>query len=119
MAVWPASLPQLPLPGYDVYSEPNTVESEVGNGPPKRRRRSTRERHFQTTNMEFTGTQKAVFDEFWEVINHGVLPFEWSDLATGDTVNFRFVKKPRFKNLTPAADPDVRWYATTLELEIV
>lgn len=118
-AVWPATLPQFPVTGWEESAEPNTITTEVGSGPPKIRRRSTRERVFQSTYMEFKGTQKATFEAFWLVINQGVDAFEWSDMATEDPVEFRFVdgKKPKFKSLTPALDPDKRFYSATLELE--
>ncbi len=118
-AVWPSTLPQLPLPGWDETAQPNVIESDMASGPPKRRRRSTRQRVFQTTDMQFTGTQKITFDAFWEVIKHGVEPFEWLDMETGVVAEFRFVepKKPAFRNITPAPDADLRWYAATLKLE--
>lgn len=118
-AAWPATLPQLPLPGWSEDAEPNTVESEVGSGPPKVRRRSTRERRFQECYMEITGAQRTVFNEFWDIINHGVLSFEWSDMATGDIAEFRFTEKPKWKNLTPGIDPDTRWYGATVKLEVI
>lgn len=116
-AVWPATLPQFPVTGWDETAQPNVVETEVGSGPPKVRRRSTRERVFQNTYMEFTGEQKSTFDEFWLVINQGVETFEWTDMGTEDVCEFRFTKKPKFKNLTPSPDPETRWYSATLELE--
>lgn len=116
-AAWPATLPQFPVTGWEETAEPNIVESEVGSGPPKRRPRSTRERVFQSTYMEFKATQKATFEAFWIVINRGVDTFEWSDMATEEIAEFRFVKKPKFKSLTPALDPDKRLYGCTLELE--
>ena len=116
-AVWPSTLPQFPVAGWDETAQPNTVETDVGSGPPKTRRRSTRERVFQNTYMEFTGVQKATFEAFWLVLFHGAVTFEWSDMSTGDVAEFRFTKKPKFKNLTPATDPDLRWYSCTLELE--
>lgn len=115
--VWPATLPQHPFIGYEEQAQPNTVESEVGNGPPKVRRRSTRERVFQTTPVEITGAQKATFEAFWANISHGADPFEWTDMATGATVDFRFVRKPRWRNLSPGDSVNNRLYAGTIELE--
>lgn len=115
--VWPATLPQHPFIGYEEQAQPNTVESEVGNGPPKVRRRSTRERIFQTTSIEITGAQKVTFEAFWRNIRHGSDPFEWKDMATGEVVDFRFVRKPRWRNLSPGTSVNNRLYAGTLELE--
>lgn len=116
-AVWPATLPQLPLPGWSEDAEPNVIESEMASGPPKKRRRSTRERIFQSTEMQFTATQKATFEAFWVVIKHGAEPFEWLDMATGLVAEFTFEEKPKFKNLTPGLEPESRWYGATLKLE--
>lgn len=117
--VWPASLPQNPFIGYEEAAEPNVVTTEVGSGPPKSRRRSTRERVFQATPMEFTGAQKATFEAFWLNINQGASPFEWQDMATGDTVEFKFIngRKPKFRNLTPGSTTNNRLYGCVLELE--
>lgn len=116
-AVWPSTLPQLPLPGWDETAQPNVIESDMASGPPKVRRRSTRERVFQTTDMQFTSVQKETFEAFWAVIKHGAEPFEWLDMATGNVAEFRFQEKPKFRSLTPAPDPDKRWYGTSLKLE--
>lgn len=115
--VWPTSLPQNPFTGYGESAEPNVVSTEVGSGPPKTRQRSTKERCFQTTAMEVTQAQKLTFETFWAAISHGALPVEWQDMVTGDTVEFKFLKKPTFINLNPGAAVADRWYSCTLELE--
>lgn len=115
--VWPASLPQNPLPGYEESAEPNTVRTRVGSGPDKVRLRSTLERVNQTTPMEMTSTQKATFEAFWATISNGADAFEWKDMDTGVTVDFRFRRKPKFKNLTPAPIGTDRVYSCVLGLE--
>ena len=116
-AVWPNTLPEYPLVGWDESAEPNVVDSEVGSGPSKRRRRSTRERVYQSTDLQITGSQKATLEAFWLVLEHGVEPFEWLDMATGVVKEFRFVRRPKYRNLTPAPDPNKRLYSCTIELE--
>lgn len=115
--VWPATLPQNPFVGYEEECEPNLVVTEVGSGPAKVRRRSTRERKFQRTEIQITGTQKATFETFWTNINQGATTFDWYDMVTGAAATFRFLKKPKFRNLTPGDPVGSRVYSATLELE--
>jgi hypothetical protein len=117
--VWPASLPQEPFVGFEETGEPNTVVTEVGSGPPKVRRRSTRERKIQSTTVWLTGTQVATFEAFWLNINQGAETFEWADMITGATAEFRFRSKPRWRNETPGDPITKRLYSATLDLERV
>lgn len=114
---WPASLPQTAFIDAEERAEPNVIDTEVGSGPQKRRRRSTRERVFQSTTMELTGTQMTTFNTFWAAIKHGADSFTWTDLLTGSAATFRFLNKPRWKLLTPAPLAANRRYSGVLELE--
>ncbi len=115
--VWPASLPQSAFMGLEEEAEPNVIDTPMAAGPAKRRRRSTKERVFQTTPLEITGAQRTTFETFWGNIDHGAEPFEWTDLLTGATVEFRLLRKPRWQIRVGASDPDKRIYEGVLYLE--
>lgn len=120
MAVWPASLPQRQFVGLTESAAPNVIEFQVSAGPYKKRRRSTRERQFQSTPIELTGVEKATFDTFFDsTLLGGVEEFEWKNSITDATQNFRFVKKPTWTLFAPASNPNNRMYRAVLELELM
>ena len=119
-AVWPPTLPQFQFSGFDEISEPNVAEFEVDNGPLKKRRRSTKEKQYVRIMAELTGAEVAIFETFWsDTIAHGVTSFEWDHPRTDATAEFRFIQKPKWKQIVPAADPDDRVYRGALELEVL
>ena len=119
--VWPTSLPQAPFIRYTLRQAANVIKSDMGSGPPKKRRRSTLVRKFLRSGMELTGTQMATFDAFMINIKDGADKFEWVDPRDGVTVkNFTFINgAPDFTNVTPADAPTLRRFEGLLDLEEV
>jgi len=120
MATWPATLPQTQLLGATENAKPSIIDFEVSAGPSKRRRRSTKERVFQNTPMEFTGAQIVTFETFWTTtLNGGIDSFTWEDLMEDTSATVRFVQKPKFKLRLAASATGSRRYDTELNLEVL
>lgn len=124
--VWPGGtapedLPDYPALGFSEVTEPNVVSTPMQSGPVKLRRRSTLQRRIQTTGIELSGTQLETFRQFWANINHGVDRFEWDDMTTGLTAEFRFVpgQYPQWQHIVPAPSPANRRYQAVLVLEVL
>ena len=83
---WPVGLPALPMQGYKMKPMPNVVVNETASGPPEVRRRSTRGRQVVSTPVEWTGTQKDTFDQFFfDTLKDGTLDFEMVDITFSGT----------------------------------
>jgi hypothetical protein len=130
VATWPVTcidgnpFPQLPFVGLSGTQQPNTVVFIPDAGPPMVRRRSTKSRTFLTTPLEMNGNQAQTFWAWFDnTLLSGTLPFTWNDFFTGASVTLRFacdeksVKVPKFELTIGSADPFVRKYRATLELE--
>lgn len=117
---WPPTLPQIPAVGVGEESLPNFIESEVDQGPPKRRRRTSKGRKIQTVSLELTGAEYALLMTFYEdTLLDGSLTFDWTDAINDTATEFRFVNPPKITQWTAAPDPDDRIYNITLELEVM
>ena len=122
---WPTTLPQQMLIGLTRKQAPNTLQFAVSSGPAKRRRRSTMVTKTCTTDLELTGAELAILEEFFnDTLQGGSLPFTWTDFITGDAAEFRFAAKgngevefPQFRLIVANSDPDLRLYDGVLELE--
>lgn len=91
---WPGTLPQFVFEqGYQEKLNDQTLESTVDVGPPKIRRRYTKQIRSFTVQMRFTPTQKATFEGFWQdTLLGGSLPFDWVHPLTRASTSFRFRK---------------------------
>jgi hypothetical protein len=88
---WPSSLPQYVFEqGYSEKLNDQTIESSVDSGPPKIRRRYTKQIRTFTVSMRLTPTQKATFETFWQTtLAGGSLPFDWVHPLTREATTFR------------------------------
>ena len=89
--VWPPELPQEPLASPWQGQQPAARWSFKGDeGPAMTRPKGAAG---QKLNMEFlmTREQWRVFRNFWgQGLNRGVLPFDYQDPDSGDTLEVRF-----------------------------
>lgn len=92
MATWPASLPQIPVPGMGIAPQRNKVsfEPEIGDSI-DRRRGTAASKIYQIALPPISKAQFIVFTEFFEEdLYDGVLPFDWSDPLTGELHSWKF-----------------------------
>lgn len=121
--VWPNTLPDLPMFGYKVVRKPNVVSNETAEGPPETRRRGTKARQSFATPVEFTGTEKDIFDDFFiNTLADGTLDFETTDFTyngnPGRTAVYNFMGNyPEFTQATMATSPSRRRFEGSLLLE--
>lgn len=77
MAVWPASLPQVPT--HEAYGETGkfpVIQAPIEQGPPLSRRRFTAAVVPVQCSYVFTGAQLVTFEAFWNNdIAMGALPY--------------------------------------------
>ena len=102
-AVYPASLPQVPLIGYRETLADNLVRNEFDVGPPKTRPRSTAPRKQMTWAMNLTQAQKETLVSFFEdSLAFGSLEFQHRlpDDA-GQQAIFKFTEPPQFNLISP------------------
>lgn len=95
-ASWPATLPQfVQQQGYQETLPDQTIESDVDAGPPKTRRRFTKNfRQAQAAIWVDLG-QKTTFEYFVATtLEGGTLPFLWVNPATQAMAEFRFRRPP-------------------------
>ena len=94
-AVWPASLPQDVLQGWEKSLDSGLLRTPMDQGPAKQRRRFSATARPYTVTVQMTGTQVTTFEAFFDdTIKGGSLPFDWLDPRTQTAVTFRFVKEP-------------------------
>lgn len=99
---WPGTLPQFVFEqGYSEKLNDQTQESTVDVGPPKIRRRFTKQIRTFTVQMRFTPTQKDTFEGFWQdTLLGGSMPFTWVHPLTRVSTVFRFRKPaPSFTSI--------------------
>lgn len=115
-ATWPGTLPQYVFEqGYTEKLNDQTLESAVDVGPPKIRRRYTKQIRSFTVEMRLTQTQKATFEGFWQdTLLGGSAPFDWVHPLTRAATTFRFRKPaPSFSSIG-GADSIVRFSMETV-----
>jgi hypothetical protein len=101
-ATWPGTLPAYVFEqGYSEKLNDQTLESSVEVGPPKIRRRYTKQIRSFTVQMRLTVDQKATFEGFWQTtLLGGSLPFDWVHPLTRSSTTFRFRKPaPSFTSI--------------------
>ena len=118
--VWPPGLPN--IQGADVRenTQETILRTQMDAGPDKVRRLFTAASRFYKFTVEFTTTEKAAFDVFWDdTLGGGIEEFEWEDPITDETVEFRFAStsKPSFALAIRSTNPNNRVWVAELELE--
>lgn len=100
MATWPASLPQrVLLDGYAEGAADNVLRFETDYGPPKRRRRSTREVRTFPAALVLTTAQVATLDTFYTSTLGQVDAFDWVHPRTLAAASFKFEARPDIRPL--------------------
>lgn len=97
--VWPLTLPQAPLAGsYSETGDGNVVRSAPELGPPKVRKRYSRELVTYQISLILTDAQRAAFLTFYSgAAQGGAQWFDWIDFATQALQSYRFVPpRPTF-----------------------
>lgn len=91
-AAWPSTLPQYVLEqGYEEKLNDQTIETPMDVGPPKVRRRYTKQFRTFSLTVRLSPEQKATFESFWQdTLAGGSLPFDWVHPLTRDAMTFRF-----------------------------
>lgn len=119
MAAWPATLPQAFFVGVSETKNNNLLRTKMDSGPDKVRRRFTAVGKKVVTPIILTGTEKQIFDTFFETtIKDGSLSFAWKDPTDDSTKNFRITKPPKFVCVKPGTIETREWRAT-LAMEIL
>lgn len=103
MAVWPATLPQVPLlDGNGLQPVANFVEFSPDVGPPMRRQRTTLAQHVIGWSFNLTAAQVATFRTFFHTtIKGGADSFEADDPFVGDAAEFVFEGQYSLAELGP------------------
>lgn len=97
MAVWPVSLPQLPLAGRYQETFPNTnLRTPMEMGPPKVRKRFIANVTPLDVAFKLTTAQVATFETFYKTdCSYGALSFTWVNPRTGVSASIRFQDVPK------------------------
>jgi hypothetical protein len=93
---WPATLPQyVQQAGYGESLPDQTIESQVDAGPPKSRRRFTKNARQVQATIWCDAAQRAAFELFHaDTLQGGVLPFLWVNPITQVAALYRFRRPP-------------------------
>jgi len=112
-ASWPGTLPTLLLAGY-TESPPNTaIRTPMDGGVAKVRQRFTAAARPINGALLLTKAQVDTLDTFYvTTLNGGSDPFEFDNVRTGATEDFRFVSPPQYTN----AGSDENW-RVSMEIE--
>jgi hypothetical protein len=115
MAVWPGSLPVIPLvDGYRENLPDVLIRTQMDAGPVRVRPRYTAGVRPIQGKISCDKTQLATLDTFFiTTLAYGSLPFDWINARTGATFSFRFVKPPIY-----IPEHKDRW-TVSLDLEIL
>lgn len=112
---WPSTLPQFVFEqGYSEKLNDQVVESKMNVGPPKIRRRFTKQIRSFSLEMRLTQAEKAVFETFWQnTASGGSRPFDWVHPQNRTAITFRFrLPAPSFTSIG-GADSIVRFAVET------
>jgi hypothetical protein len=116
---WPGGLPQNQFIAVADERQKGALRTAMDAGPAKMRRRFSAVVRAIICPIEMTGTQKGIFDTFFNTtLAEGALPFTWSDPATDATQNYRFTAPPKF-TLDVGGEPGARLWKASLALEIL
>jgi hypothetical protein len=93
LAVWPATLPQIPLQdGNGLQAEPNRFEFQPDEGPAVRRRRYSAPLRRINWSLNLTAAQKTTFLTFYDAtLGYGADRFTAPDPFAGGAAVFQIV----------------------------
>ena len=112
MATWPLSNHVL-VDGYSETPPKNSIRSEMGEGPPKTRRKSIAAPRPISVQKHLTTSQVEILDVFHETtLVNGTLAFDWIHPRTESVVEMMFVETPVYESLGGSA------WMVTMKLEI-
>jgi hypothetical protein len=114
MPSWPSTLPDYVLQeGYSETTEPNTLRTEMSQGPAKVRRRFTAFTRNINCQIHLTAAQYEILDGFFHTdLKSGSLTFDWVHPITQASVTFRFKSPPNYSSFGSE-------FTAGLELEIL
>lgn len=112
---WPGNVPEKPLvDGYNEQVGSTTVRTPMDVGPDKVRRRTTAAVDRLSMRFLMTETEIGNLDTFYDsTTSQGALRFDFTHPRTGNTVEARFVERPRWRLRT---DDD---YEVNVTLEVL
>lgn len=113
---WPSTLPQFVFEqGYSEKLNDQVLESKMTSGPPKIRRRFTKQIRTFTMEMRLTPDEKATFETFWQsTALGGSKSFDWVHPLTRAATEFRFrLPAPSFSSVG-GSDSIVRFTVETV-----
>ena len=134
MPSWPtsSSMPQQWPLGVSESTHDGRVRTKMDAGPAKMRRRFTVEVNnfrFPGGNFLLTGAQRADLIAWYDAaddagtpggLGGGVNSFTWANARySGDSLTLRFVVRPTFTAVIPAAAEDDQLFDVTIQLETV
>ena len=114
MALWPASLPQIPLQsGFSQSRKDNNIRSQMGYGPDKTRRRTTVAIQSVIAAIELLEDELYILDDFYEA--NSAIPWTWKDFQQPSMpdASYRFMSPPAYRPMGG------QWWSVTLNLEIM
>lgn len=113
MAVWPATLPQEPIPDSLTETPPNLLaRTEMDAGPAKVRRRYTAGVTDYAMEYVFTPEEMLIWEGFYNAIGFGVTPFDFPDPRKyWETITVRLVEPPSYKHLGAG------YYSVSMKME--
>lgn len=101
--IWPAQFPQDLL--FDSFAEQmpsGNIRTEMGAGPDKIRKRSDANYRRVTGEVILTTTQVTDLVDFYEnTLTQGTDVFDWKNMITQNTQEFRFREPPSWSAFTP------------------
>ena len=91
-AAWPSTIPQGPIyGGFTEVRQRNVASFSPDVGPPKMRRRSTAVGVNTQATFQFSDTDLATFNTFFETtLVDGTLPFTWTHPVTAVSYTWMF-----------------------------
>lgn len=112
--VWPETLPQCPLRGYQEAMGDGRLISQTDTGPGKMRRRSSTVPDTLTGTFKASGAQLATLRTFVkDTLDEASLPFNYPAPRGGDPLLVRFRDVPSWNEVGPDA------FVVGLSLEVL
>jgi len=119
---WPSSLPQKQFTNIVHQPSADVLETDMDEGPNKKRPLTTAITEDVSIPMIFTGDQYETFLDWWKnTLGQGSLRFDWESPIDDTTVEFRFrgTDAPQFDMVKGESASGNRKWVGTLELEIM
>jgi hypothetical protein len=108
--LYPATLPQTSQwKPYGEDTQDNVLETEMDQGPAKKRLLFTAVSKFYTINLQLTSAEYDILESFYESdTSFGTLPFEWIDFRSGTLgIEYYFKTRPTKMKTVSQVDYDV------------